>query len=165
MVGYYYVKASRKDWKYPGDEGRPTDWDNFPTGKTHKFATWTKNQINWKILKVGDLIIGQSIYSSGKPKSKSFRYLPRISAIIRVKKEEHYDNEFECDVVTLKKEIGFRPLLLTGRILSSLPKAEPFKPGSNRYTITKLTESEFQTILDLIVEQEPDIHEKVDQLG
>jgi hypothetical protein len=157
MQEIYYLKASRKEWSFPRDKKIPTDWDNFPLGERQDFASWKKYQIYWKSLKEGDIIIGQSVYSSGDPDKKTFTYLPRISAIAIVEKEEHFSKELGSDAVTLKKVIKLRPLFLTKKIIKELSKMEPFKPGFNRYTITKISNKEFNQIIDLVKIGNPDI--------
>lgn len=168
MADYYFVKANRDEWRIPLDGGIPTDWENFHVGESHPFATWTKNQAYWKSLKKGDVIIGQSIYAAKKPnpdkKSKKkqsskaeFTYLPRISAIVQVEQEERYSDLLKTDAVTLKKVIHLRPVFITKEIISELSDIEPFKPGYNRFTITKLNEEEFNRIIVLIKRDNPDI--------
>lgn len=162
MIGIYYVKASRKDWDYPKGSKIPTDWDNFPLGKSQDFATWTKYQIYWKSLKQGDIVVGQCVYSSGDPKKKTFTYLPRISAIAIVEKEEHFSkDDLNTDAVTLQKVIKLRPLFLTKDIIKKLSKLEPFKPGFNRYTITKISKEEFDQIIELLQKENQNIKKEL----
>lgn len=167
MVKYYYVKANRQDWIYPKDTGKPTDWDNFPVDKEQDFATFTKNQLYWKSLRVNDIIIGHSSYISSNVRGKfKFTPLPRISAIVKVTNAEEYSKDLECDAVKLKKVIEIQPIRITKTLLDkhNLTNAEPFRLGTNRCTITKLEKNEFEKIVGLISATESNIKKKIQNL-
>ena len=167
MVKYYYVKANRQEWIYPWPNGQPTDWDNFPLNKEQDFSTFTKNKLYWKSLRIGDIVIGHSSYISTKIRGKDkFMPLPRISAISIVTKEEHYSDESESDRVTLKKVIELTPIRLTKEIIekNKLSNVEPFRLGTNRCTITKLSNEDFQNIVKIIEEFNPSIKKELKKL-
>lgn len=167
MVNYYYVKANRQEWEYPQDSKNPTDWDNFPLYEEMGFATFTKNQLYWKNLKKGDIIVGHSSYISSNIRGKiKFRPLPRISAIAVVTAEDHYSKKYEGDFVTLKKVIGLAPIKITKEIIEKkkLSSAEPFRLGTNRCTITKLSNEDFQKIVGIIEESNPTIRKELKKL-
>ncbi|HZX44140.1 MAG TPA: hypothetical protein VFF28_00500 [Candidatus Nanoarchaeia archaeon] len=153
----YYIKANRQEWKY---NNQHTDWDNFPLNHKQDFATFTKNQLYWKGLKKGDIIIGHSSYLSSNIKGKiKFTPLPRISAIAIVTNEEHYSKKLDSDSVTLKKVIEFSPIKISIDIINKnkLYNAEPFRLGTNRCTITKLSDEEFEKVIKLIEQYHPNI--------
>src|SRR3989344_6545597 len=161
MVNYYYVKANRQEWEYNGSN---TDWDNFPLENKQDFAAFTKNQLYWKCLKIGDIIIGHSSYISSNIKGRiKFTPLPRISAIAIVTSTEHYSKELDSDSVTLKKIIEFSPIKISIDIINKngLSNAEPFRLGTNRCTITKLSEEEFNKIIKLIEQHNPNIKKEL----
>lgn len=169
-MAYYYVKTDRTEWKYPQDSGNLTDWDNFPTGKMQDFATFSRNQLYWKALKKGDIIIGHSTYITFTKKNKEtqkpeVRKVPkaRISAIAIVAEEEHYSNDkhFECDVVTLRKLVGFHPILLDQKLKEKFKDFEPFKPGRYRWTISRLKPEEYALIIKAILEEYPEIENEL----
>ncbi|HIH91518.1 TPA: hypothetical protein HA281_01830 [Candidatus Woesearchaeota archaeon] len=167
MVNCYYVKVNRREWKYPWPNGQPTDWDNFPLNKEQDFRSFTKNKLYWKSLKIGNIIIGHSSYISTKIKGEDkFMPLPRISAIAIVTREEHYSDASESDRVTLKKVIELTPIKLTKDIIkkNKLSNAEPFRLGTNRYTITKLSNEDFQNIVKIIEEFNPSIKKELKKL-
>ncbi len=163
MANFYYVKANRQEWEYPRYSKNPTDWDNFPLKKEQDFSTFTRNQLYWKNLKVGDRIIGHSSYISSNIKGKiKYTPLPRISAIAVVTAIEHYSDDLESDAVTLRKEIELTPIRITKKLLEKYKlinfkddkkSAEPFRLGTNRCTITKLNIEEFNKIINLIQEE------------
>lgn len=161
MTNYYYIKTNRENWKF---NDQPTDWDNFPLNNEQEFGTFTKNQLYWKNLKKGDVIIGHSSYlSTIKRGEKKVTPCPRISAIAIVTKEEHYSKELDSDSVTLKKIIEFSPIPISIEVLKkyNLITLEPFKLGSNRFTITKLSFQEFEKIINLIKNTYPEIKKKL----
>ena len=92
--------------------------------------------------------------------------LPRISAIAIVTREEHYSDASESDRVTLKKVIELTPIKLTKDIIkkNKLSNAEPFRLGTNRYTITKLSNEDFQNIVKIIEEFNPSIKKELKKL-
>jgi len=158
MVNYYYVKANCQEWTYPKENGKPTDWENFPINKEQDFGTFTKNMLYWKNLKKGDLIIGHSSYMSsniidklGNSKLK-FTPRPRISAIAVVLAEEHLSQTLGTDAVTLKKVIELESMPITKEFIAEnkLGTLEPFRLGTNRCTITRLTKDDFEKIINLL---------------
>ena len=92
--------------------------------------------------------------------------LPRISAIAVVTKEEHYSDTSESDRVTLKKVIELTPIKLIKDVIekNNLLNAEPFRLGTNRCTITKLSNEDFQNIVKIIEELNPTIKKELRKL-
>jgi len=160
----YYIKANRQEWKY---NAQYTDWDNFPLSHEQDFATFTKSQLYWKGLKKGDIIIGHNSYISSNIKGKiKFSPLPRISAIAIVINEEHYSKSLDSDAVTLKKVIEFNPIKMSMDIINNngLSNAEPFRLGTNRCTITKLSNEEFNKIINIIEQHNPNIKKELKKI-
>ena len=165
MIQYYYVKANRQT------EGFDWDTDKLPLGKTQWFSTHTRNRLYWKSLRKGDIIIGHSSYISSFIKGKQkFTPLPRISAIAIVEKEEHYNGQRGQEEVILKKLIELYPVRITKdklnkqgllNLKNDIKTAEPFRLGTNRCTITRLNEDEFEKIIKLIQDENSNIRNEI----
>ena len=165
MVNYYYVKANREEWRIPKGSQGYTDWDNFPVGGEQKFNTFTKNKLFWKNLKKGGIGKGHSSYILSKKDDKiKFTPLPRISAIAIVVADEENSHKSGAAYyfVKLKKIVGFDPIRITKEIKKKLVALPPFRLGSNRYTITKLSEQQFQKIIEIIKKDHPSIKTDLD---
>ena len=163
----YYVKANRNDWHYPEGSHNPTDWENLPLGEEQDFATFTRITQQWKSMRSGDIVIGHCSFQSVETK-RGKKVVPqaRIAAIGLVVDGPHYSNDLQTEAVTIKKVVGLkRPILLTAELIkkNNLEEAPPFKAGSNRCTITRLNETEYERILALIFQENPEAKKSIPQ--
>lgn len=166
MINYFYVKVNLEDWKRGNKEY--FDWDIMEVDEEEEFFTYHKNVKYWLEAVKGDIIICHSSYIKVKSHSARLKFVPkpRITAISVVTKGRHTSSEKNDEVVTIKKRIHIpRPLfkweIEDNRIIS---ESEPYKLGTNRYTITKLTQKEYREFVNEILKKNPELKDSIEKL-
>lgn len=155
---WWYIKAGPK-W----------DWRSKKPGESIRFSADTKKGQYWREAAKDDIVVCHSTQKLRKKHS----YFPQITAIGVISLpyrweyakdllSESGDTLHDGYYVKITKKIDVRSPLQIGELTENklLEEAEPFKPGTNRFTITKLEKYQYLEIKRLILEKNPDLGKK-----
>jgi len=179
---YWYIKANRKEWNKDKENSniRNLDWAlivNHPDYEEGVYFDANKMIRDYfEQAQEGDIVILHSThkqntrYSKEDNIDKKFVPSPRIVGISTISKGLNDNNEDEIDAIDISVEfmsIFRKPVLVKNIDFENndiLRYAEPFKKGTNRFTLTELEEEQYEELKRIIIKENPDAEEDFEAL-